>query len=98
MPRRSIRGPHVDRHDARQPAQAVARLHGLCPDLRAAPHRLAHTQFADATSGTIRLKLFKVGALVKVSVRRIRFALASACPYADEWRLAAGRLARGSPF
>ena len=58
---------------------------------------LAHTQFAEATSGTIRLKLFKIGALVKVSVRRIRFALASACPYADEWRIAAGRLARGSP-
>jgi hypothetical protein len=58
---------------------------------------LAHTQFAEATSGTIRLKLFKIGALVKVSVRRIRFALASACPYANEWRLAAGRLARGSP-
>jgi hypothetical protein len=58
---------------------------------------LAHTQFADATCGTIRLKLFKIGALVQVSVRRIRFALASACPYANEWRLAAARLARASP-
>ena len=57
---------------------------------------LAHTQFADATCGTIRLKLFKIGALVQVSVRRIRFALASACPYAIEWRLAAARLARAS--
>ncbi len=58
---------------------------------------LAHTQFAEATCGTIRLKLFKIGALVQVSVRRIRFALASACPYANEWRLAAARLARASP-
>ena len=58
---------------------------------------LAHTQFADATSGTIRLKLFKIGALVKMSVRRIRFALASACPYADEWRLTAGRLLEAHP-
>jgi hypothetical protein len=60
---------------------------------------LAHTQFAEATCGTIRLKLLKIGALVKVSVRRIRFAMASACPYAREWRLAATRLAqiRGSP-
>jgi hypothetical protein len=58
---------------------------------------LKHTQFADATCGTIRLKLFKIGALVQVSVRRIRFALASACTYANEWRLAAARLARGSP-
>jgi len=60
---------------------------------------LAHTQFASATCGTIRLKLLKIGALVTLSVRRIRFAMASACPYAQEWRLAATRLARarGSP-
>ena len=60
---------------------------------------LAHTQFAEATCGTIRLKLLKIGALVTVSVRRIRFAMASACPSAQEWRLAAARLARarGSP-
>jgi hypothetical protein len=60
---------------------------------------LAHTQFAEATCGTIRLKLLKIGALVTVSVRRIRFAMASACPYAQEWRLAATRLAhaRASP-
>jgi hypothetical protein len=58
---------------------------------------LVHTQFAEATCGTIRLKLLKIGALVTVSVRRIRFAMASACPYAQEWRLAAARLARGSP-
>ena len=60
---------------------------------------LAHTQFAEATCGTIRLKLFRIGALVTISVRRIRIAMASACPYAQEWRLAAARLhhARGSP-
>jgi Transposase DDE domain group 1 len=60
---------------------------------------LAHTQFAEATCGTIRLKLLKIGALVTISVRRIRFAMASACPYAQEWLLAAARLAqaRASP-
>ncbi len=58
---------------------------------------LAHTQFADATCGTIRLKLLKIGALVTISVRRIKIAMASACPYVVEWRLAAARLARGSP-
>jgi len=60
---------------------------------------LAHTQFAEATCGTIRLKLLKIGALVTVSARRIRFAMASACPYAQEWRLAVARLAqaRASP-
>jgi Transposase DDE domain group 1 len=35
---------------------------------------LRHTQFAQATCGTIRLKLFKIGALVRVSVRRIKIA------------------------
>ena len=54
---------------------------------------LAHTQFAEATCGTIRLKLLKLASLVPISARRIKFALASACPYADEWRLAAARLA-----
>ena len=62
---------------------------------------LAHTQFADATCGTIRLRLLKIGALVTTSVRRIKLAMASACPAAQEWRLAAARLrlatARGSP-
>ena len=60
---------------------------------------LAHTQFAEATCGTIRLKLFKIGALVTTSVRRIKIAMASSCPYTQEWRLAAARLwlARGSP-
>ena len=54
---------------------------------------LAHTQFAEATCGTIRLKLLKLAGLFRISARRIKFALASACPYADEWRLAAARLA-----
>jgi hypothetical protein len=58
---------------------------------------LPHTQFAQATCGTIRLKLLKVGALVTTSVRRIKIAMASGCPYISEWRLVAVRLARGSP-
>jgi len=53
---------------------------------------LAHTQFADATCGTIRLKLLKLGALVRISVRRIKFAIASACPWQDEFALAHLRL------
>jgi hypothetical protein len=39
---------------------------------------LSHTQFAQATCGTIRLKLLKIGALVTISVRRIEFGLAHA--------------------
>jgi len=42
---------------------------------------LQTTDLADATCGTIRRKLFKIGALVTVSVRRIKFAMASGCPY-----------------
>jgi Transposase DDE domain group 1 len=49
---------------------------------------LRHTQFANATCGTIRLKLLKIGAQVRTSVRRIKVAMASACPYRDEYHLA----------
>jgi Transposase DDE domain group 1 len=53
---------------------------------------LAHTQFANATCGSIRLKLLKLGALVRISVRRIKLAMASACPWQDEFALAHARL------
>jgi len=42
---------------------------------------LQATDLADASCGTIRRKLFKIGAVITVSVRRIVFAMASACPY-----------------
>jgi Transposase DDE domain group 1 len=42
---------------------------------------LAGSDLAQASAGSIRRKLFKIGALVKVSVRRIKFAMASGCPY-----------------
>ncbi len=54
---------------------------------------LDQTHFAKATCGTIRLKLLKIGALVHTSVRRIKIAMASACPAAGIWGLAATRLA-----
>jgi hypothetical protein len=49
---------------------------------------LATTRFADVTCGTIRLKLFKIGAQVRISVRRIKFSMASAFPYTDVFRTA----------
>jgi DDE family transposase len=49
---------------------------------------LEHTQLAKATCGTIRLKLLKIGALVRTSVRRITFAMASGCPYQRDFALA----------
>ena len=55
---------------------------------------LTFTQFATATCGTIRLKLLKIGALVTISARRIVVALASACPWQDEFALAHALLRR----
>ena len=42
---------------------------------------LRSTELADASCGTIRRKLLKIGALVTISVRRIKFTMASGCPY-----------------
>ena len=60
------------------------------------------TDLANATCGTLRLKLLKIGAIVRASVRRIRIAMPSACPAAQIWGIAAVRLmlavlARASP-
>jgi hypothetical protein len=44
---------------------------------------LRATRMAKATCGSIRLKLFKVGAQIKLSVRRFFIHLAGACPYQD---------------
>ena len=53
---------------------------------------LAHTQFAEATCGTLRLGLLKIGALVRISVRRVKLAMASAHPHQPEFALAHARL------
>ena len=44
---------------------------------------LGGTRLAKATCGTIRLKLLKLGALVRVSVRRVVAHLSTACPAKD---------------
>ena len=92
MPRRPVRRPNLDRNLCAN--QLRLWLASFAYVLICAVRRvgLAHTQFAEATCGTIRLKLLKLAGLVRVSARRVKFALASACPYADEWRLAATRL------
>ena len=53
---------------------------------------LVGTDFERATCGTIRLQLLKIGALVTVSVRRVKLAFASACPARDVFVLAQRRL------
>ena len=54
---------------------------------------LAHTQFAEATCGTLRLALLRIGAQVRRSVRRIKLAMASAHLFQNEFALAHARLA-----
>ena len=49
---------------------------------------LKHTQFTRASCGTIRLKLLKIGALVRTSVRRIKLAMPSAFAYQAEYNAA----------
>ena len=44
---------------------------------------LAGTELATAQCGTIRLKLLKIGAQVRVTVRKIWISLAGSYPYAD---------------
>ena len=62
--------------------------------LLAALRRIAlpGTRLARATCGSIRLKLLKIGAQVRLSTRRIRIAMASGCPHAPEFTQAHARL------
>jgi len=56
---------------------------------------LKGTELARAYVGTVRLKLFKIGAVILTNTRRVRFLLASGCPYQDLYFLVARRLAAG---
>jgi hypothetical protein len=58
---------------------------------------LAHTQFAQATCGTLRLALLKIGAQVRRSVRRVAIAMASGHPFQDEFALAHARITAAAP-
>jgi uncharacterized protein YqfA (UPF0365 family) len=53
---------------------------------------LAGTDLASATAGSVRLKLLKVAAQVRVSVRRVYVQLNSAYPWQDLFRLCHRRL------
>jgi hypothetical protein len=46
---------------------------------------LAGTALARACANTIRLRLLKIGAVVTVSVRRVKLAMSSACPHQAEF-------------
>ena len=53
---------------------------------------LKGTELARATCGTIRLRLLKIGAVVRVSARRVRVSLSSAWPWRQLLAQVAGRL------
>jgi hypothetical protein len=57
---------------------------------------LVHTPFATATCNTIRLHLLKIGALVRISVRRVSVAMSSAYPWQNDWGLAYASLQRAT--
>ncbi|MBI3516079.1 MAG: IS1380 family transposase [Proteobacteria bacterium] len=57
---------------------------------------LQGTRLATASCGSIRLKLLKIGALVRISVRLIKIAMASACPYQREFGAAYALLAQAA--
>lgn len=56
---------------------------------------LAGTELASAYAGTVRLKLLKIGARVRVSVRRIAVSLSSSCPFQELFFIAWRRLRAG---
>jgi hypothetical protein len=58
---------------------------------------LAGTELAEAQCQTIRLKLLKIGALVRVTVRKVWVKFSSSCPYAEVFRRVHANLARGGP-
>ena len=85
---RPVRRSHVSSHHEGQSAAALVAsfAYVLLDALRRIG--LRHTQFSAATCGTIRLKLLKIGAQVRISVRRIKVAMASAFPCQAEYHLA----------
>jgi hypothetical protein len=58
---------------------------------------LAGTRLAQAQCGSIRLWLFKIGALVRVTVRYVWVSLSSACPYREDFTQVYDNLRRAQP-
>jgi hypothetical protein len=46
---------------------------------------LKNTALARACANTIRLRLLKIGAIVTLSVRRVKLAMSEACPHQREF-------------
>lgn len=59
---------------------------------------LSGTELAESQCQTIRLKLLKIGAFVRVTVRKVWVKLSSGCPYAEVFRRVYANLARLPAF
>ena len=59
---------------------------------------LAGTELASAQCQTIRLKLLKIGALVRVTVRKVWVKMSRGCPYAAVFRQVHTNLSRLRPM
>ena len=53
---------------------------------------LKGTELAQALATSIRLKVLKIGALIRVTVRKLWIALAGGYPYAEVWARIWGQL------
>lgn len=58
---------------------------------------LEGTEMAKAQCGTIRVKLLKIGALIRVTVRKVWVSLTESCPYRSLFRRVYERLCRQVP-
>ena len=59
---------------------------------------LAGTELSEAQCQTIRLKVLKIGALVRVTVRKVWVRMSSGCPYAEVFRRVHANLMRRAPL
>ena len=59
---------------------------------------LRGTELAQAQCATLRLKLLKVGALIRITVRNVWVSLASGYPYAALFRQVLARLQHAAPL
>src|SRR3954465_7165359 len=70
------------RDDLRQSATPLFLRYGLCVARRSAPPRAKRHRDGARTSGaTIRLRLLKIGAQIRITARKIWVAMASSYPY-----------------
>ena len=91
MPARPLRRPHLGPHHARQPTAPLVRLHGLCAAVRLASDRSGPYPLR-GQAAQHPAQAAEIAALVRISVRRIKFAMASGCPYQREFQAAHARL------